>query len=100
MLVLRETGPDALQREQRIPIRLGTIADGAPAAGSEQWSYGVDTALLTALAAASGGSYDPPAFVLGGTVPRPPAALPLWPWLLALATALYLALIALWRWLP
>ncbi len=100
MLVLRETGPDALDREQRIPIRLGTAAGGAPTVGSEQWSYGVDTALLNALASASGGSYDPSAFILGGTVPRPPAALPLWPWLLVLATTLYLALIALWRWLP
>lgn len=97
-LVLRETGRDALGREQRIPIRLGDSGKGAAAAGSEQWSFGVNAPLLRTIAAASGGVFDPPASVLAGAALQPPRAVPLWPWFLAAAAALYVTMIAVWRW--
>ncbi|WP_162801205.1 vWA domain-containing protein [Azospirillum brasilense] len=97
ILVLREIGPGALDREQRIPIRLGTRDPSGPAAGSEHWSFGLNATLLRAVSSASGGTFDPPPSVLGGAPPQPPLAVPLWPWLLALAALLYVSMIALWR---
>ncbi|MCW2243153.1 vWA domain-containing protein [Azospirillum canadense] len=96
-LVLRETGPDALDREQRIPIRLGGPERGVVAASSEQWAFGINAELLKAVAAASGGTYDPPPSVLGGAAPKPPLAVPLWTWFLALAALVYVTMIAFWK---
>ncbi len=97
-LVLRESGAGALPREQRIPIRLGNTGRRVAASGAEQWSFGLNAALLRMVASASGGMFDPPAALLASAAPRPPLTVPLWPWLLAVAAFLYLSAIALWRW--
>ena len=97
VLVLREIGPDALDREQRIPVRLAPVGRRAAAAASEQRSFGLNADLLKGIARVSGGTYDPAPAVFAKTASPPPLATPLWPALLALAALLYVTMIVVGR---
>jgi Mg-chelatase subunit ChlD len=60
-LVLRESGPDALERPQRIPFTLPAVVaeSGFQQRSGEAWSHGLNQELLHRIADAGGGRYDP-----------------------------------------
>ncbi|HSR51581.1 MAG TPA: VWA domain-containing protein [Acidobacteriota bacterium] len=99
-LVLRESGPEALERTQRIPILIPESAPATSSLSREAYSYGTNRPLLRAIAEAGGGSVlaqsDRPLLqpAIDGA---PPAAL--WPWLALLGALLYTTAIAVTRWL-
>lgn len=97
-LELRETGPDALARPQRLGLRLPAAATASPGSADEHWTHGSDETLLRTVAAVSGGVFDPPAGFLRARPAQPPRhRSELWPVFAVLAAAAYLALVALWR---
>lgn len=55
ILTLTESGPDALQRSQRIPFRIAAAGEVVPPSGDEAWTQGINLPLLEGLASVSGG---------------------------------------------
>ncbi len=99
VLVLRETGPGALARPQRVPFMIPPRGRVGMTAVSEDFSYGRNRGLLQAIASEGGGWYDPAA----GTpffrdVSASAGARDLWIYLLALGALFYLSSIALSKW--
>jgi hypothetical protein len=101
ILQIREWGPDALDRPQQIPIIIPPKGTVRPAPSAEMYSTGQNRALLTAIAEAGGGVFDPPegtSFFRG--IPETTRGKPLWEFFLAAAVICYLAGIAVGRWNP
>ncbi|HSR67301.1 MAG TPA: VWA domain-containing protein [Acidobacteriota bacterium] len=98
-LVIRESGPEALQRPQRVPILIPASAQSTTALTREAYSYGTNRSLLRAIAQAGGGTFlgesDRP-LLQSALGEAPPVSL--WPYLSLLAAALYTTSIALQRW--
>jgi Mg-chelatase subunit ChlD len=99
-LVLKESGPDALERPQRIPFTLPAVVaeSGFQQRSGEAWSHGLNQELLQRIAAAGGGHYDPGPddVLLHGGGPGAPA-LELRSALLVVAALLFLAQVAVRR---
>jgi hypothetical protein len=92
-LVLKESGPGALVRPQRIPMLLPPRQAVSGRRVAESYSAGLNEALLRAMASAGGGSYDAVERMSGV---RPLAAggrVDLWPFAAALGCLAYLAAI-------
>ncbi len=102
-LVLREIGPDALRRAQRVPLELPPpLPEGTVPSTAEGWSQGLNRSLLEAITAAGGGLLldpDDDRALLLHDVGRLGRARPLRPWLLLAALSLYLVQIGLRRYL-
>ncbi|GAB5387877.1 MAG: hypothetical protein Alpg2KO_08450 [Alphaproteobacteria bacterium] len=110
-LVLKEIGPDALPVAQRIPIVLAPPVPGAADASIGQggqadqsapataaWQPGLNAELLSGIAAASGGLYNPgPETLTAALSPDRGAGEALWRLFASLAALFYLAAIALFR---
>ena len=97
-LSLREFGPDAVPRIQRIPILIPPAGTLTSSSNSEMYSFGQNRELLRQIAEAGGGMFDPPSdapFVKPGTASS--QGVPLWPYLIVLGAACYLVAIALKR---
>jgi Mg-chelatase subunit ChlD len=97
-LVLRESGPDALLRPQRVPIFIPPAETVETLPSGEAYSYGLNRPLLQAIAQSGGGVWDPAAgrpLLRGGSVKN--QGKPLWPFLLIAAVILYFAATALRR---
>ncbi|MCK4762672.1 MAG: VWA domain-containing protein [Candidatus Aminicenantes bacterium] len=100
-LILGETGEEAVERAQRIPLLIPPAGLRPQAPSTEDAGYGRNRVLLEQIAAVGGGIYDPPA----GTPffsdrPVDSRSKPLWPFLIALAVLFYIAAIAAKRWNP
>lgn len=97
-LVVREAGPDALARPQRIPLYLPPIDDVQDVPTAESYSFGLNEALLRALAGSGGGVYNPDQ---SASIFHAPTAAEekraLWPVLAIIAAFCYLGAIALRR---
>lgn len=104
ILCIQESGPDALPRDQRIPIMIPPRSSRSLAPVSEANTYGQNRLLLEQIAQISGGIYNPsnPSDGISFFKENPVASKsqPLWPWLTVLAMACYLTAIALKRWNP
>jgi len=98
-LSIRESGPGALPRSQRIPIAIPPKGNINRTSHSEAQTYGQNRELLKRIAEASGGVYDPapgtPFFKEKSTAGQ---GKPLWPYWAAAAVLCYLAAVALKRW--
>ncbi|CAM2068416.1 VWA domain-containing protein [Sulfidibacter corallicola] len=98
-LNIRELGPDAEPRNQRIPFLLPAAGEVQDKPGAEAQSHGQNAALLRALAEGSGGRYEPePDRPLFSELPPQTRRIPVWPWLLAAAAAFYAIAIGASRW--
>ena len=97
-LLLRETGPDALSRPQRIPFLIPPSGDVLGALPQEMYSFGLNEALLRAITETSGGVFNPPEGTpLFRGRPLEHRSDPLWPALMAAGALAYVAAIALVR---
>ncbi len=98
-LVLSETGPDALDRSQQVPLLIPPLGSVRSAPSAEEFSYGRNHTLLQALTRISGGSYDPPPGTPFFHQRQSKTQLnQLWQYVLALSILCYLAAIAIMRW--
>jgi len=100
-LSLRESGPDALPRAQRIPILIPPGSKVNPSPTAEAYSYGQNRELLKKIADVGGGMFDPPKgtpFFKEKSVSD--RGQPLWPLLAVIVVFCYLVAIALKRWNP
>ncbi|MCP4111361.1 MAG: VWA domain-containing protein [Desulfobacteraceae bacterium] len=101
VLILRESGPGALARPQRIPMLIPYALPVKNTLPAESFSYGMNEPLLRALAMAGGGTFDPP---LGMPFFRERSVqnkgTPLWPYLAIASVVFYITAIALQRWDP
>jgi Mg-chelatase subunit ChlD len=95
-LVLRESGPDAQVRPQRIPILIPPAGEVAGPLSPEAWTYGLNEELLRRVAAAGGGSYDAIESAGSATSEERPDATPIWQVFAATGCACYLGAV-LWR---
>jgi hypothetical protein len=57
-LLIREAGPDALPRVQRLPLLVPPAGEAGAPLTREAYTYGLNEALLRLVASAGGGSYD------------------------------------------
>lgn len=92
-LVLREWGPDALARPQRIPMLLPPRQPLSGRRVAESFSFGLNEALLQAVANAGGGSFDAVERVTGDRTLVAGGRIDLWPLAAALGCLGYLAAI-------
>ncbi len=100
-LVLRESGPDAIAREQRVPIMIPAKGSVNASPTAEAYSYGQNRTLLRQIAEAGGGMFNPPKGTPFFTNrPATQDGSPLWPLLSVIAVFCYLAAITLKRWNP
>jgi hypothetical protein len=98
MLILHETGPDALPRPQRIPLLIPTATAVDAVLPAESYSFGVNEPLLRAVAGAGGGKFNPaPQTPLLAGMRPPPPGVPLWPPLFAAAAVAYVLAVAVRR---
>ena len=97
-LTIREAGPEALPKPQRIPMLIPAEGLISRQLTKEAYSYGRNEPLLQAIAAAGGGIYEPAeglplmrkkSFEIRGD--------PLWPWLIVLALFCYIGAFLLRR---
>lgn len=100
-LILRESGSEALTKEQRVPLMIPPQGSIQAAPTTEAYTYGQNRPLLRQLAEKSGGLFNPPK----GTPffkdnPNPDHGTPLWPLLSVIAIFAYLGAITLKRWNP
>ncbi len=98
VLILRESGPGALARPQRIPMLIPHALPVKNTLPAESFSYGMNEPLLRAIAMAGGGTFDPPPgtpFFRERSVQN--RGTPLWPYLVIAAVVLYITAIALQR---
>ena len=97
-LVIKETGPHAIFRPQRIPMLIGPAAPIEQVATAEATSFGLNTSLLRAIAEAGGGLYNPPeGTTFFHTVPAETPVTEFWPHLSLLAAFFYLLAVATQR---
>jgi Mg-chelatase subunit ChlD len=96
-LVLRESGPEALPRPQRIPVLLPPKEDVAARRVPESFSFGLNEALLRRIAEQGNGTYDALERMARPDATAADARIDLWPYLAALACACYLAAIFIRR---
>jgi hypothetical protein len=92
-LVLKESGPDALIRPQRIPM---LVPPRQPLSGrrvAESFSFGLNEPLLRAMATAGSGSYDAVERIAGDRTVVSGGRIELWPVAAALGCLGYLAAI-------
>jgi Mg-chelatase subunit ChlD len=92
-LVLRESGPEALPRPQRIPVLLPPKEDVAARRVPESFSFGFNEDVLRRIAEQGNGSYDAVERMARPDTTAADARIDLWPYLAALACACYLAAI-------
>jgi hypothetical protein len=92
-LVLKEWGPDALVRPQRIPILLPPRQPVSGRRVAESFSFGLNEALLRGVANAGGGSFDAVEQVTGDRTIVAGGRIELWPFAAALGCLAYLAAI-------
>lgn len=101
VMTIREFGPDALPRDQKIPIMIPPRTAITQAPTSEAHTFGQNSALLQQLAQIGGGKYNAkygtPFFKQN---PIADKGQPLWPWMILAALLCYLTAIALKRWNP
>ncbi|MCP5047263.1 MAG: VWA domain-containing protein [bacterium] len=101
ILSLRETGPNAVPRAQRIPITIPPKGLVNPSPTAEAYTYGQNRQLLRQIAESGGGIFDPPK---GTPFFKEKSAAdqgkPLWPLLAVIAAFCYLTAITLKRWNP
>jgi hypothetical protein len=94
-LVIRETGPHAISRPQRIPMLIGPAAPMEQVAAAEAASYGLNESLLKAIAETGGGIYDPPVGItFFRTMPAETRITEFWPHFSLLAAFFYLLAVA------
>jgi Mg-chelatase subunit ChlD len=94
-LLIRESGPHALSRPQRIPMLVAPAAPIESVATSEAYSYGLNENLLQAIAEVSGGVFAPPIGTsFFRSVPTETPVTEFWPYLSLLAAFFYLLSIA------
>lgn len=94
-LIIKESGPHAISRPQQIPMLVapGAVLDRVAAA--EAYSYGLNEALLRAIADVGGGEYEPPVSTpFFRSLPVETPVTEFWPHLSILAALFYLAAIA------
>jgi hypothetical protein len=96
-LVLQESGADALQRPQRVPILLPAMDEVEGARRPESYSAGMNSALLRRIAAVGGGGYDALDGMGSGERATTTPPTPLWPLLAALAAGCHVLAIFLRR---
>lgn len=100
-LVLRESGPDAASRPQRIPLLVPYRSAVSSVSGSEDLNSGRNAPLLRELAAFTGGKYldvdTRNQYELAPIAMPPQRSDPLWPWLVSAAVILYVVGIAIGR---
>jgi Mg-chelatase subunit ChlD len=92
-LVLREWGPDALVRPQRIPMLLPPRQPVSGRRAAESFSFGLNEALLRAIANAGGGSFDAVERMTGDRTLVAGGRIDLWPFAAAFGCFAYLAAI-------
>ena len=92
-LVLKEAGPDALVRPQRIPMLLPPRQPLSGRRVAESFSFGLNDSLLRAIADAGGGSFDTVERMTGDRTFVAGSRIDLWPFAAALGGLAYLAAI-------
>ena len=92
-LVLKESGPGALVRPQRIPMLVPPRQPLSGRRAAESFSFGLNEPLLRAMAAAGGGSYDAIERMTGDRTIAAGGRIDLWPFAAALGCLGYLAAI-------
>jgi Mg-chelatase subunit ChlD len=101
ILFIREFGPGALPRPQRIPILIPPAGKISASTRSEAHTYGKNTELLQKISEIGGGHYDAPSGTpFFNKKPSANKGTPLWILLVSIAAFTYLAAIALKRWNP
>jgi hypothetical protein len=97
-LILRESGPDALPRPQRVPILAPSPEETEMPVSRESYTYGLNEALLRRVAEAGGGAYDALEQVGGFAAPAGESrSEPIWPALAAAGCLCYLLAVLLRR---
>ncbi|MCP4157054.1 MAG: VWA domain-containing protein [bacterium] len=98
VMVIKESGPEALARSQRVPIIIPPAHELRTGNSAEDYSYGQNRLLLNAIAQAGGGLFEPaPGTPLFRSVQGTTPGNSLWMLLLAAAVLCYLLAIALQR---
>jgi hypothetical protein len=92
-LVLKESGPGALVRPQRIPMLVPPRQMLSGRRAAESFSFGVNEPLLRAIAKAGSGSYDRVERISGDRTLLTAGRIDLWPFAAALGCLGYLAAI-------
>jgi Mg-chelatase subunit ChlD len=92
-LVLKESGPGALVRPQRIPMLVPPRQPLSGRRAAESFSFGLNEPLLRAMAKAGSGSYDAIERMTGDRTLVAGGRIDLWPFAAALGCVAYLAAI-------
>ena len=94
-LEIKEGGVGAMNRPQRIPIRLPDPLAAQGTSGVEAWSFGLDDEFLRRLSVLSGGRFEPQSLI--ESLQPPALQTPVWPWLVTAAALAFLADICIAR---